>query len=146
MAIIDYLGIQTALQSIFNADSRTSDYTVEVEPDYDLITDKMPYVAIYLDSWETPPTDETIGGVKPFRSFLNLEVWCYDFSMENLQGATLRDTMLGNVKEVMKENRTISDKVLITTFAGGSFDNQKNNRGIGFFKGVSMRIQCEVRE
>ena len=144
--IIDYLGIQTALKAILDADSRTDSYTVEVEPDFDLITDKMPYVAIFLDSWETPALDETIGGTKPFRSFLNLEVWCYDFSMENLVGATLRDTMLGNVKEVIKENRTISDNVLITTFQGGSFDNQKNNRGIGFFKGVSMRIQCEVRE
>ena len=101
--IIDYLGIQTALKAILDADSRTSDYTVEVEPDFDLITDKMPYVAIFLDTWSTPALDETIGGTKPFRSFLDLEVWCYDFSMENLVGATLRDTMIGNVKEVIKE-------------------------------------------
>lgn len=146
MAIIDYLGVQTALKTILDADSRTDDYTIEVEPEYDLITDKMPYVAIYLDTWETPSTDEIIGGTNPFRTFLNLELWMYDFSLENYVGATKRDTMIGNVKEVLKENRTISDNVLVTTFTGGSFDNQKNDRGLGFFKGVSLRIQCEVRE
>ena len=146
MAIIDYLGVQVALKTILDNDSRTEDYTIEVEPEYDLITDKMPYVAIWLDSWETPSTDEIIGGTNPFRTFLNLEVWMYDFNLENYTGAGLRDTMIGKVKEVIKENRTINDNVLVTTFRGGTFDNQKNDRGLGFFKGVSLRIQCEVRE
>jgi len=46
----------------------------------------------------------------------------------------------------MKENRTLSDTVLITRFLGGDYDNQKNTSGLGFFKGVSIRLQCEVRE
>jgi|TARA_Y100000361_G_C11101880_1_gene312388 hypothetical protein len=146
MAIIDYLGIETAIKNILEADSRTSSYTVEIEPPDEIRTDACPYIAIYLDSYDTPLNDELIGGTKPFRTFLNIEVWCYDFSLENLAGASARDTLLGNVKEVLKENRTISDTVLVTAFTGGDFDNQKNTSGLGFFKGVSVKIQCEVRE
>ena len=146
MAIIDYLGIETAIKNILEADSRTSSYTVEIEPPDEIRTDACPYIAIYLDSYDTPLNDELIGGTKPLRTFLNIEVWCYDFSLENLAGASARDTLLGNVKEVLKENRTISDTVLVTAFTGGDFDNQKNTSGLGFFKGVSVKIQCEVRE
>ena len=146
MAIIDYLGIETAIKNILEADSRTSSYTVEIEPPDEIRTDACPYIAIYLDSYDTPLNDELIGGTKPFRTFLNIEVWCYDFSLENLAGASARDTLLGNVKEVLKENRTLSDTVLVTSFTGGDFDNQKNTSGLGFFKGVSVKIQCEVRE
>ena len=146
MAIIDYLGIETAIKNILEADSRTSSYTVEIEPPDEIRTDACPYIAIYLDSYDTPLNDELIGGTKPFRTFLNIEVWCYDFSLENLAGASARDTLLGNVKEVLKENRTLSDTVLVTAFTGGDFDNQKNTSGLGFFKGVSVKIQCEVRE
>ena len=101
---------------------------------------------IYLNSWDSPAEDELIGGAKPITTFLTIELWIYDFSFENLAGATARDIMLDNVKGVLKANRTLSDKVLITRFSGGEFDNQKNNQGIGFFKGVSLRLECEVRE
>ena len=146
MAIIDYLSIETELKSILDSDSRTSSYRVEVEPADEIRTDACPFIGIYLDSYETPVDDELIGGTKPFRTFLNLELWIYDFSLENLAGASARDIILGNVKEVLKENRTINNKVLISYFTGGDFDNQKNTTGLGFFKGVSVKLQCEVRE
>tara|TARA_E500000178_G_C16638055_1_gene580690 strand:+ start:136 stop:576 length:441 start_codon:yes stop_codon:yes gene_type:complete len=146
MAIIDYLGIENAVKDLIENNADTSGYTVLVEPIDAVKTDACPYVAIYLDSWDSPADEELIGGTKPVRTFLTLEIWCYDFSLENLAGAEARDDMLGKVKEVLKLNRTISDTVLITRFLGGNFDNQKLTDGIGFFKGVSVKLQCEVRE
>jgi hypothetical protein len=146
MATLDYLAIENAIKDLIEADSDTSGYNVFVEPADAIRTDMCPYVAIYLDSWESPADDELIGGTNPIRTFLNIEIWCYDFSMENLAGATARDIMLANVKDVLKENRTLSDKVVVTRFEGGDFQNQKNDSGLGFFKGVSVKLNCEVRE
>jgi hypothetical protein len=146
MAIIDYLGVENAIKSLLEADSRTEDNTVEVEPEFMLIPDKCPYVAIYLDSYETLANTETIGGTKPYLTGLNIQIWCYTFSFENLDGATRRDSMLGNVKEVIKDNDTLSDTVLYWQFGTGEFDNQKNTAGLGFFKGVSLSLLCQIKE
>ena len=146
MAKIDYLAIENKIKELIEANSDTSSYTVLVEPADELRTEYCPYVAIYLDSYESPSADELIGGTKPVRTFLNISVWCYDFSLDNLEGASARDTMLANVKEVLKSNRDLGEEVLVTRFTGGSFDNQKNIEGLGFFKGVSIGLQCEVRE
>ena len=54
--------------------------------------------------------------------------------------------MLGKVKEVLKENKTLDNNVLYFKFTSGVFDNQKNTSGLGFFKGVSLNIDCEVKE
>jgi hypothetical protein len=74
MAIIDYLGIEQAIKTLLNGDSRTEDYLVEIEPANEIKTDACPYVAIYLDSWDSPADDELIGGTTPLRTFLNIEI------------------------------------------------------------------------
>ena len=53
MAIIDYIGIETKIKTLLNADSRTSGYTVEIEPEDPINEARCPYVAIYLDNYET---------------------------------------------------------------------------------------------
>ena len=146
MASIDYLAIENSIKTLLNAGAATSGYNVFVEPPEAVRTDACPLVQIYLNSWDSPAEDEMIGGANPITTFLTIELWIYDFSMENLAGATARDIMLDNVKGILKANRTLADKVLITRFAGGEFDNMKNNKGMGFFKGVSLRLECEVRE
>jgi len=146
MATLDYLSIENAIKTLLEADGDTSAYTVEVEPSDAVRTDACPYVSIYLNSWDSPAEDEMIGGTNPITTYLIIEIWCYAFSLENLDGATLRDTMLSNVKDVLKENRTLSDNVVVTRFDGGDFENQKATGGLGFFKGVSLKLNCEVRE
>jgi hypothetical protein len=151
MAIIDYLGIENAIKDLLLADSRTNAFggrntTIEVEQEFILNSEKCPYIAIFLDSHETLEDTETIGGAKPYLTSLSITVWMYDFSLENLDGATNRDVMLGKVKEVLKENKKLNDTVLYFKFGGGEFDNQKNTSGLGFFKGVSLSLDCEVKE
>ena len=146
MAIIDYIGIETKIKTLLNADSRTSGYTVEIEPEDPINEARCPYVAIYLDNYETLLDTETIGGTAPYLTRLNIQIWMYQFSLENLDGATLRDDMLGKVKEVLKENKTLDDKVLYFQFGPGTFDTQKNTAGLGFFKGVSLSLQCQIKE
>jgi hypothetical protein len=146
MASIDYLAIENSIKTLLNAGSATSGYNVFVEPPDAVRTDACPLVQIYLNSWDSPAEDELIGGTNPITTFLTIELWIYDFSFENLAGATARDIMLDNVKAVLKANRTLAGNVLITRFTGGEFDNQRNTNGMGFFKGVSLRLECEVRE
>ena len=151
MAIIDYLGIENEIKSILDNDSRSNSFggrttTIEVESEFILNEVKCPYIAIFLDSYDTLEDTETIGGATPYHTSLSIQVWCYDFSLENLPGATARDTMLGKVKEVLKEKKTLNNKVLYYKFGSGEFDNQKNTAGLGFFKGVSLTLDCEVKE
>lgn len=99
-----------------------------------------------LDSYTTLEDTETIGGSRPYLTQLNVEIWMYGFSFENNNGSVIRDGILGNVKEVLKENKTLEDTILYFQFGSGQFDNQKNTSGLGFFKGVSLTLQCQIKE
>lgn len=146
MTEINYYTIESTLKDILSADSRITalDATVTVEDSFNLISDLCPWIGIYLDSWESPADEEKIGGASPVLTYLTLELWLYDFAIENNTAAQKRDTLIQKVKEVLKENRTINSTVLITRFAGGEFDNAITTDG--FFKGVSIKLECEVRE
>jgi hypothetical protein len=151
MAIIDYLGIEQAIQTIFENDSRTSTIngrasTIVVE-DSDFVSEpRCPYIGIFLDSYETTEDTITIGGSTPYLTTLGIDIQIYEFALENLEGARLRDIAFGKVKEVLKDNKTLNGNVLYYKFGDGKFDNMRNEEGIGFFKGISLRIDCEVQE
>ena len=146
MAKIDYMAVQNKIKTLLDADSRTEDYFVFVEDEFMLKPDQCPYVGIFLDSYDTLEDTETIGGSRPYLTRLNIEIWMYGFSFENNNGSVIRDGILGNVKEVLKENKTLDDTILYFQFGSGTFDNQKNTSGLGFFKGVSLTLDCEVKE
>ena len=144
MAKIDYMAVQNKIKTLL--DSRTEDYFVFVEDEFMLKPDQCPYVGIFLDSYDTLEDTETIGGSRPYLTRLNIEIWMYGFSFENNNGSVIRDGILGNVKEVLKENKTLDDTILYFQFGSGTFDNQKNTSGLGFFKGVSLTLQCQIKE
>ena len=146
MAKIDYMAVQNKIKALLDADSRTSGYNVFVEEDFMLKPDQCPYVGIFLDSYDTLEDTETIGGNRPYLTQLNIEIWMYGFSFENNDGSVIRDGILGNVKEVLKENKTLEDVILYFQFGSGEFDNQKNTAGLGFFKGVSLTLECQIKE
>ena len=146
MAKIDYMAVQNKIKTLLDADSRTADYFVFVEDEFMLKPDQCPYVGIFLDSYDTLEDTETIGGSRPYLTRLNIEIWMYGFSFENNNGSVIRDGILGNVKEVLKENKTLDDTILYFQFGSGTFDNQKNTSGLGFFKGVSLTLQCQIKE
>lgn len=149
MTEIDYTGIMQNIKDLFLADERTKivggkPLVVQIEEAFQPIPDRCPWVGIYLDSWETRAENELIGGSAPRLTTLNIEMWLYEFSLENATGARKRDTLLQKVKEVLKDNRTLSGAVLITRFMGGEFDGAKVKEG--FLKGVSLKLECEIRE
>jgi|TARA_R100000482_G_scaffold117529_1_gene61151 hypothetical protein len=151
MAIIDYTGIVNEIKSILDNDSRTNSFggrttTIIVEGEAILNEESCPQIQIFLEEHETLQDTETIGGTTPYLTSLSIIIWMYDFNLENVPGSQARDTMLGKVKEVLKEKKTLNDTVLYYKFTGGEFDNQKNTAGLGFFKGVSLTIDCEVKE
>ena len=140
------MAVQNKIKTLLDADSRTEDYFVFVEDEFMLKPDQCPYVGIFLDSYDTLEDTETIGGSRPYLTRLNIEIWMYGFSFENNNGSVIRDGILGNVKEVLKENKTLDDTILYFQFGSGTFDNQKNTSGLGFFKGVSLTLQCRIKE
>lgn len=149
MAEINYTSIEQTIKDLLLVDERTKLFngvslTVAVEENFQPIADKCPWVGIYLDSWVSLADEEFIGGSRPLLTELTIELWLYEFSLENASGAKKRDTLLQKVKEVLKENRTLSDSVLITRFLGGEFDGAKTKEG--FLKGVSIKLECEIRE
>ena len=146
MTEINYYTIETSLKSLLETDSRiiALGATVEVEENFNLVSAMCPWIGIALESWESPADEERIGGATPVLTTLILKVWLYTFGIESNTASQSRDTLLQKVKEVLKENRTLNDSVLITRFEGGEFDNAEGEDG--FFKGVSIELECEVRE
>lgn len=145
MARIDYLQIEKDIKALLGVDPELKDATIEVEESANLNPDKCPWVGIYLSEWETPADEEQIGGATPFITYLTFEIWCYEFSLTNEDAIRLRNTLLYNVKEVLKANRKPNSSVLVSRFGGGEFDNPKAQSD-GFFHGGSIRLICEVRE
>ena len=139
MAIIDYLGIENAIKTILDNDSRSNAFggrttTIEVESEYILNAEKCPYIAIFLDSYTTLEDTQTIGGATPYLTSLRIQIWCYDFSLENLPGATNRDTMLGKVKEVLKDNKLYQTMFCILNLDLESLTTKKILLDLGFSK------------
>ena len=149
MAEITYIDIEEAIKTLLLTDDRTKSIAgiplnVAIEESINQNTDACPWVGIYLDRWETPAEQELIGGNTPFRTYLTFELWLYEFALENKLAAQKRDYLLQKIKEVLKDNRKLSDTVLISRFKGGEFDNAKTKEG--FFKGVTIKLECELRE
>jgi hypothetical protein len=156
MTIINTYDIMTTIQDILEADVRTQSMgsgdrniiKVEVETAWDNIVDYAPSVKIYADSWTSPPEQEYIGpGSNAIRTFIVLEIVCIAMDFQSSEiGASRRDDLFRRVKEVLKDNRTVSGKGLITRFISGEFHNAKKNREDGFWKIATMRFEIEVRE
>ena len=149
MSAIDYTAIEQAIKDLLLADERTREIngrtlTVALEDAFQPIPDKCPWVGVYLDSWASASEREFIGGAQPMLTAIVIELWLYEYSLENAVGAQKRDVLLQNVKEVLKANRQLNSTVLVTRFLGGEFDSAKVKEG--FLKGVSLRLECEVRE
>lgn len=146
MSEINYFAIEEAIKTQLSNNVALLNLSpiIEIEEDSNLIADKCPYVGIYLSSWESPATEERIGGSTPYTTYLGFEIWCYEFAMENKACAILRDNLLQKVKEALKSDRTFNNNILIWRYEGGDFDNGKNSEG--YFKGVSIKLRAEVRE
>lgn len=151
MSEINYWVIENRLGQLIkdnvpNIGENKTPVKIFVEAPLNLITSRGPQVYIYLDSWDTPPEQEQIGGGKFFTTFLNFEIWLYIHGLDGAIASQNRDLFLQKVKEVFKDpsNRKLQNSVCITTFQGGEFDNMKDDGG--FWRGVSIKLQAEVQE
>ena len=149
MAEVDYTAIAEAIVNILKADDSTktvdgNNTTIVSESEFNQNADQCPWVGVFLDRWDTPPEEEFIGGSNPRTTLLTLELWLFEFALENKVCSEKRQKLLTKVKEVLKANRTLGGTVLVTRFEGGEFDNATKSGG--FFKGVSIKLECEVRE
>lgn len=150
MAEIGYFAIEDAIKQIFLADERTVRFgdektTVEIDVPFNLSAAKIPWIAIYLRDVESPPDTELIGGVNKIRTFITIDIWVYEYAMDHREAARRRDVAYRKVKEVLKANRNLNNKVLITRFVephimtNGLTDKSS-------FRGALIPLQCEVLE
>ena len=156
MAEINYTEIAEKVKSILEADERikniqrvddtggTDAVTVVVDEPFNNKAEATPFIGIYLDTWETPADEELIGGASPSLTRIGLELWMYEWHLENIECSKRRDNLLRRVKEALKADRTLSGTVQMTRFQGGEFDSPIKTEG--FFKGVSLKLECEIRE
>ena len=156
MSEINYFEIEEALAALIRDDSGVKSLkngkgaVVQVEEGFQLVPGKIPWVGIFLDTWDSPDDLEQIAGGTHFRTFLTFKIQLYAFGLKYKEAAKARDNLLQKVKEVLKKpaNRKFSS-VLITRFQGGEFDNQAGediDKDFGYFLGVSIELEAEVIE
>lgn len=153
-AEIDYYGIELAIKALIEDQVTPSDVGadklfVEVEEQFNLIADKTPYVHIRLIDYDMPEDGDDgpkIGGSTPYSTFLNFEMWCYQFGFDDRETQKLTYKLVQKIKQVLKGNITLGDNVLILVFRGGQFDSGQDQDENGFFKGISIEFKVEVRE
>lgn len=150
MTEIAYFGIEDTLKQIFLADVRTArfgdqDTIIEIDVPFNLNAAKMPWIGIYLSSAETPPEDILIGGVNKYRTFITVDIWVYEYALEHREAARRRDIAYRKVKEVLKENNNLNNKVLVTRFVEPHIlTNALTDKAS--FRGALIPLQCELRE
>ena len=151
--ITNYIEIEDKLADILRDDARTArvndiDTAIVVEEPANQLTDTTPFIGIYLDGWESPGENELIsdGSRGSLRTTIDLELVLFEFDLENRDACIKRNELLKQVKTVIRENRTIGKMVLMTWFLGGQFENAKIDGAEGFFKGVTLKLRCELRE
>ena len=132
---------------------------VYIEQPLNLITSRGHQVYIYQKGWDSPADEELLGSGRHFRTFLDYELWLFVHALDSDVGMPLRDRFMQKVKEIFKTpvNRQFMGEgdgsVLVTRFKGGEFfapdggnsKTEKNPIG-GFWYGVNMKLQAEVRE
>ena len=157
MTEINYLDIEDEIKTILLADittkaidhlvknkTITKKLRVQVEETFNVKPDNTPWVGVFLRDYDTPEEEEKIGGASPIMTDLGIELWLYVFSFDNRNAASMRDNLRRKVMNVLKGNRSLNSKVLAVRFDGGSFDTPIEDKG--FFKGVSIKLRCELRE
>jgi len=149
MAEISYFAIEETIKDILVTDPRSKflnnqKVAYDVEEKLNNLPDKCPWCGIYLMSWDSPQDEQRIGGTTPTLTDLTIRLRMYEFGLEIRRAAQNRDLFLAKVKEVLKGKRNLNNKVLITQFGGGEYENGQTSEG--FFLGVSLDLICEVRE
>ena len=152
MSELNYTEIEEALGELLKADQElqaigSAGVKVEVEEEFEPYPDKCPWIGIYLDTWDSPPEEERIGGQRPVTTFIMIELKLMQFSLEHRNGSKLRDQLIQKVKEVIKKNRNINGTVKTSRFRGGEFISaiSEAEEG-GFYKGVNIKLEVEVDE
>ena len=149
MAEIDYRAIIEEIKAILEVHDLTrqiggNTLIVDIDEVPNENSERCPWIGLYLLDWSTPGEEELIGGATPFVTYLTVECVLMDYAIDEGTACKYRDRLISRVKEVIKGNRTLNSKVLITRFVGGVFGTISAQEG--YMKSVTLRLQLEVRE
>lgn len=104
---IDYIGIQTALQALIEADIEAGNFTDEIKKVFleatarDLVYDNMPMINIRLSSGVMEPRSLPNG--YHFTGLFEIDVHTYDFT-NFVSAATVRDRILNELQLLIQKN------------------------------------------
>lgn len=144
MAVVDYYGIEQAIQSQIDAYAGVSDDTIiEIEklPAFDPVDHD--WIGIYMDDRDAPANLQRIRAGSSIDYEVHLSIWVFAFHNDDVSLASKhRDDLLGQVELALIDDRTLGSTVQSSWISGGRFNRLEDN---GFWSGAEIRLTARVQ-
>lgn len=136
---IDYTGIVEKVVEILN--DGLPETTVTMEPDI-IGANLTSEIGVSLADEDND--EEEIGNSDPYMVTLNINILCSEFSPDGVKEASQkRDTLVGNVRDILKGNRDLDELVLSTQLGKTFFDKSRGEAG--YFSGALMKLKVYLQ-
>jgi hypothetical protein len=144
MARFDYYAVETQIKTILEADSNLTGTTVSIEGELLFSAEQTPWVGIYLERREAPPSLQTLAAGQRTNFLLRFSIWCWSFSLESIAKAIqLRDDLVGKVEISLMSNRTLGNSVRKCWLEGGEMPSGRIPDNTGFVSGAEIILVAE---
>lgn len=132
MAVINYKGIRDAVQSILQADSRTSGARIYVEEEPQFGVMDKPAIALFMDR-RTMTHDQSLSTGKRTRYEIKMMLITVYFSLNSFHDACDgRDNLLAQLEATLMDNRTLNDTVKTMWLEGGELFSARDSQNNAF--------------
>jgi hypothetical protein len=132
--MIDYTGV---IEYLANMLDEGLEATVLIEPsDYGATIG--PEVSVSLSTEQNK--EDTIGSPDPYFTIAMYDIFCSEFSPDGvLEACRRRDVLMGQVRDLLKTDRTLGGKVGNTQIGDVKFDTARSSAG--FFSAANLTLR-----
>ena len=144
MSRIDYGAIETAIQTVLDADPSVGGAGVKtiLEDQFPFGAEATPWVGVYLENRELAG-DQPIAANTVVRMRLRFSLWCVTYSLDIPSAMSARDELMGNVEIALLKVPTLNLAGVRTFLAGGDF---QTGQEAGTWEAAGeVVLTCEVR-
>lgn len=150
MAAIDYDAIKNAIRDAILGDATLGEpgrnVTVEIEPGNLDSVERTPWIAIYLDSEESPDSMQKLRNGTSLDSKIRFVLGVVEHSLEGMPQATkLRDEIVSRLSIVLLKNHQLTDvnEVRVMYQTGVEYENARTESSCIAVAAIS--VTCEVQ-
>lgn len=134
--MIDYTDITEKIEEVLRKDLMET--VVQVEPT-EVGTSVMREVGISLSA-ETN-VERTMGAPSPYDTTLSYTIACVEFSPDGVREASRkRDTLVGQVRDILHANRNLDGMVANTQFGDTEFESARGDAGFFCMALITLRV------